>query len=379
MNSTQYREKLTSLLGALAAEEREDAVAFYMEAIADRIDEGMTEEAAIAAAPTPEEAAAAILLNAKSVAASKPGDAADRKSPAASGSAKQEGFWKRLKKGQLKPLEWVGLVFASPFILAAAAIAATLAVGVACIALAVGLVAAVLLLAVWILVLACWIVGVAFVVASPVCVLFAIWGLQIGDIPYTMVQLGYACFGFGTGIWVLRGCKALTKCVWNGQRKGWSAFVRACKRRWGKKPAELSGAVVHPAPAPAPQGGPVAANMPAGALFGTAPAPTYTAASVPGACAIPAPAISPDAVGSGAPGSPALPLATPSRYAAFFRVCLIMIAVGLALVLGGFLASGLNWRVFCSSLYTNGSIVLGGTVVADPRQLLFGRLFYWLY
>ncbi len=344
MNSTQYREKLTSLLGALAAEEREDAVAFYMEAIADRIDEGMTEEAAIAAAPTPEEAAAAILLNAKSVAAAKTGDTADRKSPAASGAVKQDGFWKRLKKGRLKPLEWVGLVFASPFILAAAAIVAALAIGVAGIVLAAGLVAAVLLLAVWILVLACWIVGVAFVVASPVCVLYAIWGLQIGDIPYTMVQLGYACFGFGTGIWVLRGCKALTKCVWNGQRKGWSAFVHACKRRWGKKPAEPSGAVVHPAPAPAPQGGPVAANMPAGA-----------------------------------PGSPALPLATSSRYAAFFRVCLIMIAVGLALVLGGFLASGLNWRVFCSSLYTNGSIVLGGTVVADPRQLLFGRLFYWLY
>ena len=349
MNSTQYREKLTALLDAIAAEEREDAVAFYMEAIADRIDEGMTEEAAIAAAPTPEEAAAAILLNAKTAAAGTAGaGAANRKAPAATGAAKQNGFWKRLKKGQLSPLEWVGVVFASPFILAAAAIVAALAVGVACIALAVGLVAAVLVLVVWILVLACWIVGAAFVVASPMCVLYAIWGLQVGDIPYTMVQLGYACFGFGTGIWVLRGCKALTTCAWNGQRKGWAAFVRACKRRFGKQPAKPGSGTVRSvsASAPAPQGSPVAVNMPVGAPV--------------------------------APGV-ALPLATPTRYAAFFRACLIMIAVGLALVLSGFLASGLNWRVFCSSLYTDGAIVLGGTVVTDPRQLLFGRLLYWFY
>ena len=48
MNIEEYKSHLTALLRSLPAEEREEAVSFYMESIADRIDEGMSEEEAVA-------------------------------------------------------------------------------------------------------------------------------------------------------------------------------------------------------------------------------------------------------------------------------------------------------------------------------------------
>ena len=296
MDSTLYRKKLTELLGELPEEERDDAVAFYLEAIADRIDEGMTESDAVASAPTPEEAAAAILLNAgeSSIGTSQAacegmqriphqleddaelvlsgeessrigaeGNAAENvKQPksamdpfatkpaaesfsssqnstlgaeaAGSAPAKPESFWRRLRKGRLTPMEWVGVVLASPVALCVAAVALGLAITVAALILMAALVAAALVLVAWILVLACWIVGISLTVASPACLLFVIWGLQVGDVPYALVQLGYGCFAFGTGIWALHGCKALTRWAWRVQQKGFAKLgdaLRGARRK----------------------------------------------------------------------------------------------------------------------------------------------------
>lgn len=394
MDSTLYRQKLTKLLGELAEEEREDAVAFYLEAIADRIDEGMAESDAVASAPTPEEAAAAILLNAgePSVGASQAaredtqriphqleddaelvlsseessrmgaeGNAAENvKQPksamdpfatkpaaesfsssqnstpgaeaAGSAPAKPESFWRRLRKGRLTPMEWVGVVLASPVALCVAAVALGLAITVAALILMAALVAAALVLVAWILVLACWIVGISLTVASPACLLFVIWGLQVGDIPYAMVQLGYGCFAFGAGIWVLKGCKALTSWAWRVQRKGFAKLGNALRGAWRKRR----------------EGG-----------------------SADAACA--------DSSGGSTAADAAPTVSTSHRAAepsAFLRVCLGLVLAGLALVFVGYAASGFNWRVFTSSFYDHGVLTLGGTVVDDPSRLLFGPLFY---
>lgn len=351
MDSTLYRKRLTELLGELSEEEREDAVAFYLEAIADRIDEGMDESDAVASAPTPEEAAAAILLNAgnRNTAPSADGVASacpegDNGAPAPADAsvddddasaqvpAKPESFWRRLRKGRLTPMEWVGVVLASPVALCVAAVALGLAIIAAALVLMVAILGAALVLVAWILVLACWIVGISLTVASPACLLFVIWGLQVGDIPYTLVQLGYSCFAFGAGIWVLKGCKALTSWAWRVQRKGFAKLGNALRGAWRKRR----------------EGG-----------------------SADAACA--------DSSGGSTAADAAPTVSTSHRAAepsAFLRVCLGLVLAGLALVFVGYAASGFNWRVFTSSFYDHGVLTLGGTVVDDPSRLLFGPLFY---
>lgn len=48
MTAQEYLTELKRLLYPLSDDERKEAVAFYYESIADRIDEGLTEEEAIA-------------------------------------------------------------------------------------------------------------------------------------------------------------------------------------------------------------------------------------------------------------------------------------------------------------------------------------------
>lgn len=437
MDSTLYRKKLTELLGELPEEERDDAVAFYLEAIADRIDEGMTESDAVASAPTPEEAAAAILLNAgeSSIGTSQvacegmqriphqleddaelvlsgeessrigaEGNAAENvKQPksamdpfatkpaaesfsssqnstlgaeaAGSAPAKPESFWRRLRKGRLTPMEWVGVVLASPVALCVAAVALGLAITVAALILMAALVAAALVLVAWILVLACWIVGISLTVASPACLLFVIWGLQVGDIPYALVQLGYGCFAFGTGIWALHGCKALTRWAWRVQQKGFAKLgdaLRGARRK--RRKGNSSNAACAGSSAESTVADAVGAD-------GTRDVSASVIEEVAASDSTPAAfATTSDAAPDWGPAAAAASAASTRHLAArpsvFLRVCLGLVLAGLVLVFVGYAASGFNWRVFTSSFYDRGVLTLGGTVVDDPRKLLLGPLFY---
>lgn len=80
MTAQEYLTELKRLLYPLSDDERKEAVAFYYESIADRIDEGLTEEEAVA-----------------------------EKTP----NLTQPSFWTHLKHGHLTPFEWVGVVFSS--------------------------------------------------------------------------------------------------------------------------------------------------------------------------------------------------------------------------------------------------------------------------
>ncbi|WP_282208844.1 DUF1700 domain-containing protein [Parvibacter caecicola] len=352
MNSREYKEQLSALVECLPEAEREEAVGFYLEAIADRMDEGATEEEAVALAPTPAEAAKAIISEKISEMKAQEGEG-DGTSHAfnevvfeevaeAYGNLTGEdgakhnprGFFGRLKSRRLSPLEWVAVVVSSPLWL-------SVLVAVAAVALALLIVAFALLLVVWVLVGCVWIVGGAFVLSAPVAIVFAIWGLQIGSGPYSLVNLGYALFLFGGGMWVLRGALALTRALWRWQKENVEVSLHGFgKRRARKKSADCA------ADGCADEGVP--------GTFGSA----SSAGGQPTA-----------AVPDG--GVPPVAAAGRSAVSIFFKVCLVLLLAGLVCVLAGLVSSGFDWRVFLTSVYTEGKMYLGGAQVESPERLLF--------
>ena len=63
MNKQEFREAIAEKLVGLSKEDIDKAVAFYTEAVDDRVDEGMSEEEAVKDVGTPEEIANQILLD----------------------------------------------------------------------------------------------------------------------------------------------------------------------------------------------------------------------------------------------------------------------------------------------------------------------------
>ncbi len=63
MNKESYLARIRELLASLPEEDRERSLAFYAESIEDRMEDGMSEEQAVASMESPEEAARAILMN----------------------------------------------------------------------------------------------------------------------------------------------------------------------------------------------------------------------------------------------------------------------------------------------------------------------------
>ena len=63
MNKQSYLEQIRRLLQRLPEEDRERSLAFYAESIDDRMEDGLSEEAAVASMESPEKAAETILLD----------------------------------------------------------------------------------------------------------------------------------------------------------------------------------------------------------------------------------------------------------------------------------------------------------------------------
>ena len=63
MNKQNYLEQIRRLLQRLPEEDRERSLAFYAESIDDRMEDGLSEEAAVASMESPEKAAEAILMD----------------------------------------------------------------------------------------------------------------------------------------------------------------------------------------------------------------------------------------------------------------------------------------------------------------------------
>ncbi len=63
MNKEAYLERIRQLLQSLPPEDLERSLAFYAESIADRMEDGMSEEEAVASMESPEKAAETILMD----------------------------------------------------------------------------------------------------------------------------------------------------------------------------------------------------------------------------------------------------------------------------------------------------------------------------
>ena len=63
MNKQNYLEQIRRLLQRLPEEDRERSLAFYAESIDDRMEDGLSEEAAVASMESPEKAAETILMD----------------------------------------------------------------------------------------------------------------------------------------------------------------------------------------------------------------------------------------------------------------------------------------------------------------------------
>ena len=227
MTAEEYIAELTRLLYSVPEPEREEAVAFYRESIADRIDDGLSEEEAVASLVSPAEAACAILSNRAETEESAVSEVADASAEAVEAASMEPvrpvqpaSFWTRLKHGQLTPWEWVGVVLGSIIWLPLLAAAFGVAVGVVAVIFS-------LYLCLWVLIACVWITGAALVVAAPANVVFILWGAQLGNVSYVLVNAGYSLIAFGGGMWILRGALKLTKLFLRAHKKVACAITKA--------------------------------------------------------------------------------------------------------------------------------------------------------
>ena len=174
MKKDEFLNRLGNLLACLPADQVEESKEFYAEAIADRMEDGMGEEEAVAAMGTPGEVAEAILDDLPAV-------------PRAIAKTRRRST----------VLLWVLAIVGSPvwvpLLLAFAAVAFMVYV------------------CIWALAICVWIVAAALVGIAPVMLVLAYDGLMIGHISFVIVSLGWALGFLGLGLLVGTAAWAVSK------------------------------------------------------------------------------------------------------------------------------------------------------------------------
>lgn len=198
MTRDEFLNRLEELLACLPADQLEETKAFYEEAIADRMEDGMTEEEAVAAIGTPGEVAEATLDDLPAV-------------PRAIARTRRRS----------NTLLWVLAIVGSPvwvpLLIAFFAVAVTVYI------------------CIWVLALCAWIVTVAFGGAGAVFLAFAAPGIAIGHVPYVIATLGAGLAFIGVGLFAGAGAWAVSKqivrlsALW--ARKAVSPFWKNASKR----------------------------------------------------------------------------------------------------------------------------------------------------
>lgn len=215
MTRDEFLNRLGELLACLSADQVKETQEFYAEAIADRMEDGMTEAEAVAAMGTLGEVAEATLDELPAV-------------PRAIARTK------RKSTALLWALAIVGSPVWIPLLLAFVAVAATVYI------------------CIWVLALCVWIVAAAFVAAAfggagvVLVLLFAVDGIIIGHVPYvlTSMGMGFASIGVallvGAGAWTASKQIARLSALW--AKKAVSPFWkdRGNKSRRGAEAAPLT-------------------------------------------------------------------------------------------------------------------------------------------
>ena len=174
MTRDEFLGRLGELLACLPADQVEETRQFYAEAIADRMEDGMGEEEAVAAMGTPGEAAEATLDELPAV-------------PRAIARTR------RRSTALLWVLTIVGSPVWVPLLAAFAAVAVTVYV------------------CIWALALCVWIVAVALGSAGIAELLFAACGVTIGHFPYALASAGMGLGLVGVALFVGAGAWAVSR------------------------------------------------------------------------------------------------------------------------------------------------------------------------
>lgn len=237
MNKREYLDRLTELLACLPPDQRVESVSFYAEMIDDRVEEGMTEEEAVAALDAPGVAAEAILDDLPAV---------------------PRAVAKTRRKSRM--LLWAIVIVGWPVLLP----------------LLVSFVAAavVIYLAIWLCAASVWLVAIGMLIGLPFGIVCAFWGLAAGNIPFAVVQLGASLLCGALGALCLRGAFVATRQFARLSRL-WAAKALSPFVKVKNKDAEDGGTG-----ASGPQGG-----APADGDAAAAAAPASAAAPIADACA----------------------------------------------------------------------------------------------
>ena len=204
MNKTEFSDALRRALGKLPSYEVEQSIAFYLEMIDDRMEDGMSEEEAVAAMGTPGEVAEATLDDLPAV-------------PRAIARTR------RRSTALLWVLTIVGSPVWVPLLAAFAAVAVTVYI------------------CIWVLALCVWIVAAALGGVGVVELLLAVSGVTIGHFPYALASAGVGLGLVGVALFVGAGAWAASK-----QIARLSAFwARKAASPFWKGKGEKGGAAAH--------------------------------------------------------------------------------------------------------------------------------------
>lgn len=174
MTRDEFLGRLGELLACLPADQVRETQEFYAEAIADRMEDGMGEEEAVAAMGTPGEVTEAVLDDLPAV-------------PRAIARTRRRST----------TLLWVLTIVGSPvwvpLLVAFAAVAVTVYV------------------CIWVLALCVWIVAAALGGAGMVELVFAACGVVIGHVPYALASAGMGLGLVGVALFVGAGAWAVSR------------------------------------------------------------------------------------------------------------------------------------------------------------------------
>ena len=174
MTRDEFLDRLGELLACLPADQVEETRQFYAEAIADRMEDGMSEQEAVAAIGAPGAVAEAVLDDLPAV-------------PRAIAKTRRRST----------VLLWVLTVVGSPVWVP--------------LLLAFVAVALIVYVCIWVLALCVWIVAAALGDAGAVELVFAAGGLAIGHIPYVLASVGVGLGLIGAALLVGAGAWAVSK------------------------------------------------------------------------------------------------------------------------------------------------------------------------
>lgn len=174
MTKEAFLERLGELIACLPEDQVEESKAFYAEAIDDRMEDGMTEEEAVAALGVPGEVAEGILDDLPAV-------------PRAIARTKRKSA----------TLLWVLTILGSPVWI-------SLGIAFAAVVTAV-------YICVWALALCVWIVAVALCAVGVTAFALVAAGIAIGHFPYVLAMLGSGLALMGAGLLVGAGAWATSQ------------------------------------------------------------------------------------------------------------------------------------------------------------------------